>query len=61
MAEVPPGLLGNLEHYIHGGEEGSKWRDLGMIKHYANAFVVKDGKVSFIPLHNSELLAYKKQ
>lgn len=45
MAEVPPGISGNLKHYISGGEEGSQWRGFSTKRHYTNAFVVQDNKI----------------
>ncbi|KAF6744832.1 nudix-type domain-containing protein 1 isoform p22 [Ephemerocybe angulata] len=45
MTEVPPGISGNLKHYISGGEEGSQWREFSTKRHYTNAFVVQDNKI----------------
>jgi len=45
MAEIPPGLTGNLQHVVSGGVEGSEWKEFSEVRQYTNAFVVVDGKV----------------
>ncbi|TFK28534.1 hypothetical protein FA15DRAFT_633793 [Coprinopsis marcescibilis] len=49
---IPPGLKGNLVHYISGGEEGSLWKEYTNVRYYTNAFVVQGQKI---------LLGHKKR
>lgn len=50
MADMlPPGVTANsnsqLKHFASGGNE-NPWLSFDKVKHYTNAFIIQDGKVS---------------
>lgn len=45
MAPTPPGIAGNLQPYVVGGDEGTEWREFSTTRFYNTSVVVQGDKV----------------